>query len=128
MRKTLLVLLSLVVLGAASQALALDAPQVTAPQEGAVIGPNFDVTGSMPSRAFIVVITDVISTDTNQVLGSVPGIRHWTEADGRFHFRAASPRVSVGVKDTPLAYRIRVFAATKDETGPETVINATAQH
>jgi hypothetical protein len=127
MRKTCLALLALSVLWAASGALALEQPRVTSPQEGAVLGPNYDVIGSMPYKACMVVMTDVINADTGAVLGSVPGIRHWTEEDGRFHFRVASPRVAVGAEDTPLTYRIRVFEATEQETGPETVINATAQ-
>jgi hypothetical protein len=125
MMKALPVVLVLLVLWAAGAAMALEAPQVQSPQEGAALGPNYDVAGSLAHKGLVVVITDVINTDTNVVLGSVPGIRHWTEADGRFLVRVASPRVAVGVKDTPLAYRIRIFEATKDEVGPETVINAT---
>ena len=50
------------------------------------------------------------------------GIRHWTATDGTFHFRVASPRVSVGEKDTKLQYKVRVFEATPNGNGPETTV------
>ncbi len=122
MRPVLLSLLTLALLLSATGAMALEKPQVTMPQEGAVLGPNYDITGSMPYKAFLVLLTDVLTAD-GTVLRTVPGIRHWTAADGTFHFRAASPRVSIGEKDTVVSYRIRLFEATAQGNGPETVIN-----
>jgi len=83
-------------------AFALDTPTINTPRNGDALGPNYDITGSMPSRAFLVVMTDVVRADTGEMLRSVPGIRHWTNNDGSFHFRCASPRVSIGEWDTPL--------------------------
>lgn len=121
MTRILLVLVLLTV--TATVALALEAPTVTMPRAGAVLGPNYDVMGSMPYRAFLVVMTDCVNAGTGEVLRSVPGIRHWTADDGTFHFRVASPRVSIGEKDTTLIYRVRVFeAGAGGETGPETVL------
>ncbi len=122
MRLTLLALLTLTLLWTATQALAMEAPVVTTPQEGAALGPNYDIMGSMPYKAFLVLVTDVLIAD-GTVLRTVPGIRHWTAADGTFHFRAASPRVSIGEKDTVVGYRIRIFEASEQGAGPETVIN-----
>jgi hypothetical protein len=121
MAKILLVLLVLTI--STTAALALEAPTVNIPVAGAALGPNYDVMGSMPYRAFLVVMTDAVNAGTGEVLRSVPGIRHWTADDGTFHFRVASPRVSIGEKDTNLIYRVRVFEATPaGATGPETII------
>jgi hypothetical protein len=122
MSRTLLVL-TVVLLVAATQVLAMEAPVVTMPTEGAALGPNYDVIGSMPYRAFLVVRTDAIVADTGELLRTVPGIRHWTNMDGSFHFRCASPRVSIGDKDTQVIYRVRVFEASAGGNGPETVVN-----
>jgi len=124
MRVKLLVLLALAIVLVATQAVAMEKPTVTTPQEGAALGPNYDIEGSMPSKAFLVLVTDVMLAD-GTVLRTVPGIRHWTAQDGTFHFRAASPRVSIGEKDTVVGYRIRIFEANAQETGPETAINCT---
>lgn len=99
------------------------APTVTTPAEGAVLGPNYDIIGASDHRAFLIVMTDVITDDADQtVLRSVPGIRHWTATDGTFHFRVASPRVAIGEKDTKLKYKVRVFEASQDGNGPETTV------
>ena len=106
-----------------SAAYALEKPTVLTPHEGDALGPNYDIEGQMPYKAFLVVLTDVIRADTGEKLRSVPGIRHWSNDDGTFHFRCASPRVSLGEKDTPLIYKVRCFEATPDgNTGPEAVI------
>jgi hypothetical protein len=122
MKRVLLTLAVLTLLCLATQAFAMDAPKVTTPVEGAVLGPNYDILGSMPYRAFLVLVTDCITAD-GEVLRTVPGIRHWTNDDGTFHFRAASPRVSIGEKQTVVSYRIRIFEMKGDQKGPETVIN-----
>lgn len=118
MRK-ILALLTVCVVLAATQALALEQPTITSPQEGAILGPNYEVVGSMPYRAFLVVVTDLVRCDTNEVLYTVPGIRHWTNEDGSFRFRVASPRVIVGGSGMDLQYRVRVYEANRNENGPE---------
>lgn len=111
-------------LAAAGAALAMDKPTIEAPSQGCAIGPNYDISGAMPYRAFLVVITDCVRTDTGEVLGSVPGIRHWTNDDGRFQFRCASPRVSLGDAGLPLQYRVRCFETNASgETGPVAVMD-----
>ena len=122
MRNVLLV--SLAVLLVAGAALAQAGLVVKTPVEGAKLGPNYDVIGTAGHKAFLVVLTDVINADTGETLRTVPGIRHWTEANGNFHFRVASPRVSIGERDTPLKYRVRVFESSANGNGPETVIEA----
>jgi hypothetical protein len=108
----------------AGAALAMDKPTIQVPNEGASLGPNYDISGSMPYKAFLVVITDCIRTDTGEVLGSVPGIRHWTDGNGSFHFRCASPRVSLGDATVELKYRVRCFETNgSGENGPEAVVN-----
>ena len=97
---------------------------LSAPQEGASLGPNYDVIGRMPQRAFIVVMTDVVDSQTGAVLRTVPGIRHWTDMDGSFHFRVSSPRLMIGETNLPVSYRVRIFESGPEGNGPETVINA----
>lgn len=121
MKRTLLAVLLIGL--TATLVFALEQPSVTMPQTGALLGPNYDVLGNMPYKAFLIVMTDAVNADTGEVLRSVPGIRHWTNSDGSFHFRVASPRVSIGEKQTNLIYRVRVFEAkSSGELGPETVI------
>ncbi|MEI6500613.1 MAG: hypothetical protein WCP21_06250 [Armatimonadota bacterium] len=108
----------------AGAAMAMDTPTIQVPAPGATLGPNYDISGSMPHRAFLVVITDCVRVDTGEVLRSVPGIRHWTNADGRFGFRCASPRVSFGDTTLTLEYHVRCFEVTASEgNGPEAVVN-----
>jgi hypothetical protein len=118
------VVLLMSMLATAGAALAMDKPTIEVPGQGSAIGPNYDISGSMPYRAFLVVITDCVRTDTGEVLGSVPGIRHWTNDDGRFQFRCASPRVSLGYANLPLQYRVRCFeTSASGENGPTAVMD-----
>ncbi|MHB8997111.1 MAG: hypothetical protein ACYC63_17835 [Armatimonadota bacterium] len=118
----IVVLMSMLV--AAGAALAMERPTIDSPNSGTALGPNYKVSGSMPYRAFLVVITDCIRTDTGEVIGSVPGIRHWTNNDGRFDFRCASPRVSTGDVGLRLAYRMRCFEIKSNgERGPVAVMD-----
>ncbi|MBU0610256.1 MAG: hypothetical protein KKI08_20395 [Armatimonadetes bacterium] len=124
MRRMLPVVLLVSLLVCAGAALAMDQPMIQAPGQGDTLGPNYDISGSMPYKAFLVVITDCVDTATGDVLGSVPGIRHWTNEDGSFHFRCASPRVSFGEAGAPLAYRVRCFETRANgDHGPEAVVN-----
>jgi hypothetical protein len=121
MKQLLPVVLLVSVLAFAGVALAMEKPTINMPQAGDALGPNYDISGSMPYRAFLIVITDCLRTDTGEVVGSVPGIRHWTRMDGTFEFRCASPRVSMG-PDIPLIYRIRCWETNGRSTGPEAVV------
>ena len=115
------------VLCLAAAAQAADQPTVNAPLEGAVLGPNYEITGSLASRALVVVLTDAVYADTGLLLATVPGIRHYTNEDGTFHFRCASPRLLLGDETRTLTYRVRCFTlGANGETGPETVVNCTA--
>jgi hypothetical protein len=124
MRRIAVVTLLVLVCGTLTLSVqAMEKPEVMMPKDGDLLGPNYDIMGRMPAKAFLVVMTDVIVAETGEMIKSVPGIRHWTEPDGTFHFRCASPRVAIGEKGTLLNYRIRVFEASPAEgTGPETVI------
>jgi hypothetical protein len=123
MRRLLSVVLLVSVLAFVGVAVAMDQPTVTTPKSGDTLGPNYDIAGSMPYRALIVVITECLRPDTGAVVGSVPGIRHWTTSNGSFQFRCASPRVFLG-EGVPLSYRIRCFEVDRSGAkGPETVVN-----
>jgi hypothetical protein len=119
----MLIVLMLGVLLVATVAFAQDGIRVVTPVEGAALGPNYDVIGTAGHKAFLVVMTDVVNCETGQVIRSVPGIRHWTNPDGTFHFRVASPRVSFGERNTKLAYKVRVAEVSPTGTGTETVVN-----
>lgn len=124
MSRVLLAVTLVALLGASGTALAMDQPTINDPVEGAVLGPNYDISGSMPYRALLVVMTDCIRVDTGEVLRSVPGIRHYTNQDGSFAFRCASPRVSLGDRDLELRYRVRCFEVNAaGQKGPEAVVN-----
>ena len=101
-------------------------PTVTSPKNGDRIGPAVDVVGNLGHKGLIVVITDVYRDDTNKKVSSVPGIRHYTENDGKFSFHIATPRNPWG-KDVPLTYKIRVFELKGPTSpGPETVVTCHA--
>ncbi|MGE5531944.1 MAG: hypothetical protein ACM3VW_07515 [Bacteroidota bacterium] len=123
----ILIVLTLGVLLVASLAHAQGEIRVVTPAEGTALGPNYDVIGTAGHRAFLVVMTDVINADTGECIRSVPGIRHWTNQDGTFHFRVASPRVSFGERGTKLTYRVRVAEVTPTGTGTETTVNTSMQ-
>lgn len=123
MRQASVIASVVALLGLTVGAFALDMPTITTPRNGDALGPNYDITGYIGHRAFMVVITDVVRADTGEMLRSVPGIRHWTEEDGSFHFRCASPRVSIGELETPLTYRVRCFqVAANGAMGPEAIV------
>jgi len=124
--KKAIVVLSVLLLSLTLAFAAPNAPQVISPVNGDRIGPNIDIKGMTEGKQFVVVITDVIMISTNELVGSVPGIRHWTEADGTFAFRVATPRVR-GAWDNNLVYRVRVFTARPDEKSSETVITCKSE-
>ena len=117
----LLVAVALVCLAAAAYA-APAAPTVTTPTNGAKIGPNVDVAGSTVGKQFVIVITDVYLKGKDKPIKSVPGIRHWTNDDGTFAVRIATPRVP-WAPSADLTYKIRVFTQRPgEEASPETVV------
>jgi hypothetical protein len=103
---------------------AAEAPTVNTPTEGALLGPSFDITGSVSSRALVIVLTDAVFADTGELISTVPGIRHYPNDDLTFSFHCASPRVSLGDRTREIAYRVRCFTMEAGGgAGPETVIN-----
>ncbi len=82
---------------------------IGSPRDGDVVGPSTPIYGRCSERAFIVVITDVLATD-GTLVGTVPGIRHWTNDDNSISVRVATPRISFGDKDEPVHYVIHVRA------------------
>lgn len=111
-------------LGLALAANAIPQPRVDQPTEGAILGPSYEIIGSVGERALVVVLTDVVMVETGRTVGTVPGIRHYSKNDGSFHFRCASPRVPTGDETTEYAYRVRCFVvAPGGARGPETVVN-----
>ena len=107
----------------ACSALAGPGPRVDQPKEGDVLGPDYVISGSTGQKALVVVLTDVILSDTGRVYGTVPGIRHYSKDDGSFQFRCASPRVPMGSRQADVIYRIRCFVmAPGGKAGPETVV------
>lgn len=115
------------VLCLAAMTQAAELPTVNEPVAGAALGPNYEILGSLSYRALVVVLTDAVLAETGELLATVPGIRHYTNEDGTFHFRCASPRVARGYRGTELRYRIRVFTMDAEgNKGPERVINCTS--
>lgn len=104
---------------------AAPAPIVTSPTNGAQLGPNTDVIGKTEGKQFVVIITDVYVK--GEYIKSVPGHRHWTDEEGNFSLRLATPRVGRAAKSDTV-YKIRVFTAGPGGNGPETVVTASAKH
>ena len=98
-----------------------EAPVVIKPREGQTVGPNVDIEGRAQPGALVVIRTDVYNNQTNELLRDVPGIRHLSGEGGKFRFRIATPRVSIG-EAVPLRYEIHVKAATNKRYTAETII------
>ncbi|HEY3397257.1 MAG TPA: hypothetical protein VGM19_06295 [Armatimonadota bacterium] len=78
------------------------------PTAGSTVGPSTAVTGMCSQRAFLVVYSEVI--DANNVpIGTVPGIRHWTNDNNSFGVRISTPRL-LSQADEHLTYEIHVKA------------------
>ena len=86
---------------------------VTSPTEGQTVGPSTPITGMCSQRAFVVVITDVI-LENGEAMGSVPGIRHWTNDDNSISVRISTPRMMLGTSQK-LTYIIHVKAYSSAE-------------
>jgi hypothetical protein len=86
---------------------------LTAPTEGQTVGPSTSITGRCSQRAFVVVITDV-NLENGESLGSVPGIRHWTNDDNSISVRISTPRLFTQPNEK-LTYIIHVKAYSSAE-------------
>jgi hypothetical protein len=96
-------------------------PTVTSPLEGSFVGPRVDVEGWARPGQLVVITTACYHALTGEYVGLVPGIRHYPNADGSFHFRVATPRISIGER-APLRYELRVYTmAGGRESAPEIV-------
>ena len=89
---------------------------ITSPREGQVVGPATSITGMCSQRTFLVVITDVYF-DNGELLGRVPGIRHWTNDDNSISVRIATPRLYLQ-PDVRLKYVIHVKGYSSPELTP----------
>jgi hypothetical protein len=122
-----LTVLALLVLAASAYA---DPPTITAPQDGAEVGPSVTVTGTAPGADLINVWTEIYNADTDQRLKSVPGLQHAVGGDAAFNVRIAMPSVYLGDK-VKLRYEIHAKSSNgKDLVGETKVVvaeNARAQ-
>lgn len=107
---TTLLVVTLLVLAVAASA----SVTVGSPTDGQTVGPNTPIFGQCSQRAFVVIISDVMAADGTKI-GSVPGIRHWTNDDNSIGVRIATPRVVFGDKGEPVTYLIHVRAYTTPE-------------
>ena len=86
---------------------------LTAPAEGQTVGPSTSITGTCSQRAFLIVTTDV-NLANGETLGSVPGIRHWTNDDNSISVRISTPRLFTQPNEK-LTYIIHVKAYSSAE-------------
>ena len=86
---------------------------LTSPTEGQTVGPSTAIAGTCSQRAFVVVITDV-NLENGELLGSVPGIRHWTNDDNSISVRISTPRLFTQPNEK-LTYIIHVKAYSSAE-------------
>ena len=122
MRTAKFAMVAVLLMALAMAAAQAQAPTVTFPKNGDGIGPATDVIGNLGHKGLIVIITDVYNTGEQATARSVPGIRHYTEANGSFSFHVAAPRHQQGQTGS-LIYKIRVFELRgPGNPGPETVI------
>ena len=113
-------------LGIACSAFAAQDPTVTSPRDGQVLGTSVEVVGKAEPHRVVIILTDVYVNGREQPVGTVPGSRGWTEEDGSFALRIATPRVR-NARDADITYKIRVFTQLPGhKPGPETVITCRA--
>jgi heat shock protein HslJ len=98
------------------------APAVMEPKNEDALGPSVLVVGKTNGKRLVVIITEVYVGD--ELIGRVPGHRHWTEEDGNFKLLVATPRVThAELADT--RYILHVYTLGRDGTkSPETTIVA----
>ena len=97
------------------------APQVYAPREGQRVGTRTEVSIKATPGVLQVIWTEVCRSDTDEMIRSVPGIRHLPKADGSYHGGIATPRISFG-EDVPLRYEVH-FRNGPNPGDPETIVN-----
>jgi hypothetical protein len=88
---TALVVATLLVMAVAASA----GVTIGSPKDGDVVGPSTPVIGQCSQRAFCIVVSDVMSADGTKI-GTVPGIRHWTNDDNSLNVLIATPHVVFG--------------------------------
>ena len=88
------------------------------PVQVQTVGSNTDVRGMASQKAFMIVYSEVYRGDNNAYVKRVPGIRHWTQDDGSFAFRIATPLVFRG-PSTKLHYKIHARAYSQPSAGTE---------
>ena len=111
---------------------------ITAPTAGSTVGPSTNVNGMASQRAFLVIYSEVMAavTDENgqtsqQRIGTVPGIRHWTNDDNSYAVKISTPRLILRTDQPatgPLTYVIHVRAyaqAPRDATATPDLGEAT---
>lgn len=96
------------------------AVRITQPTEGARIGPRVEVRGTAPPGAFIVIETDVRTQSDNELLKTVPGIRHTVPPSGNWHYAIAAPTLPSNITE-PLYYVIRAYTSNGRTSEPATV-------
>jgi hypothetical protein len=93
---------------------------ITAPADGSQVGPSTVVTGAASQRAFLVIYSEVKSGD--DLVGTVPGIRHWTNDDNSYNVKISTPRLYLRSTDpnapTQLTYVIHVRAFSQPPQDP----------
>jgi hypothetical protein len=82
---------------------------IATPTAGQVVGPATEIQGQVSQRAFLVIYTVVYRDKDHVLLGTVPGIRHWTDPNGFYKQRIATPR-SAFDPTVKLLYEIHVNA------------------
>ncbi len=97
------------------------APMVATPSTCSSLGPSVDISGNLGHRGLVVVLTDISPSDESAAAAVIPGIRHWTDANGNFAVRVAVPRAILGQSVIPTQASIRVFEQIgPNNRGPET--------
>ena len=97
-------------------------PIVTSPTEGSAVGPASEVEGRAKPGQLVVISTKCYNAETGEFIKDVPGIRHYPNEDGTFHFRVATPRVAMGEK-APVRYEMRVYSIAPNYRSPAVYIH-----
>lgn len=86
---------------------------ITTPSQEQVVGPSTPIRGRVSERAFLVIYTEVFRADGEKI-GTVPGIRHWSNDDNTISVRIATPRL-FALPEERLRYDIYVKAYSSPE-------------
>lgn len=94
-----------------------EAPIVTRPMAGELVGPSTLIVGKAPYGSVVCIVTDVFDQRTGlPYYRLIPGHRHKVNPDGTFSLLVSTPRVYFGTIG-PQRYEIHVF--TVDAAGNE---------